>query len=62
MRGVVLLVIRIHGLKSGKVLREFRGHQSFVNMAIYTPGKSHHTSRYDVTYVCRWQSDHELLE
>ncbi len=28
---------RIHGLKSGKALKEFRGHTSFINLAIYLP-------------------------
>jgi len=28
--------IRLHGLKSGKTLKEFRGHTSFVNHVIYT--------------------------
>eukprot|EP00920_Eleutheroschizon_duboscqi_P019146 GHVT01045344.1.p1 GENE.GHVT01045344.1~~GHVT01045344.1.p1 ORF type:complete len:390 (+),score=52.91 GHVT01045344.1:316-1485(+) len=27
---------RIHGLKSGKTLKEFRGHAAFVNSAVYT--------------------------
>ncbi|CAK1543717.1 unnamed protein product [Leptosia nina] len=29
--------IRIHGLKSGKLLKELRGHTSFVNEAVFTP-------------------------
>jgi len=29
-------MVRIHGLKSGKALKEFRGHTSYVNGAIYT--------------------------
>lgn len=28
--------IRIHGLKSGKMIKEFRGHSSFVVEAIYS--------------------------
>lgn len=28
--------VKIHGLKSGKMLKEFRGHNSYVNCAIYT--------------------------
>ena len=33
--------LRIHGLKSGKTLKEFRGHTSFVNMAIFLPDSPH---------------------
>jgi WD40 repeat-containing protein SMU1 len=28
--------VRVHGLKSGKLLKEFRGHTSYVNGAIYS--------------------------
>ncbi|KAL4222653.1 Serine/threonine-protein kinase smu1 [Mactra antiquata] len=33
--------IRVHGLKSGKTLKEFTGHSSFVNDAVYTPDGHH---------------------
>ncbi|OQR78411.1 WD40 repeat-containing protein SMU1-like [Tropilaelaps mercedesae] len=33
--------IRIHGLKSGKLLKEFRGHSSFVNDVVYTADGHH---------------------
>lgn len=33
---VVIFSYRIHGLKSGKLLKEFRGHSSYVNDAIFT--------------------------
>jgi WD40 repeat-containing protein SMU1 len=29
-------LVRIHGLKSGQTLKEFRGHQSYVNMAVFS--------------------------
>ena len=35
--GVLLFTHRVHGLKSGKTLKEFTGHTSFVNYAIFLP-------------------------
>ena len=31
---------RIHGLKSGQMLKEFRGHEGFVNAAIFSKNES----------------------
>ena len=35
------LSFRIHGLKSGKTLKEFRGHTSFVNYAMWSSDAHH---------------------
>ena len=39
-----LLYCRVHGLKSGKTLKEFTGHTSFVNDAVFTQD-GHHVIR-----------------
>ena len=31
------MTARVHGLKSGKTLKEFRGHTSYVNCVTFTP-------------------------
>jgi len=35
------MTIRLHGLRSGKMMREFRGHESFVTSAFLTPDNQH---------------------
>ena len=44
---------RVHGLKSGKLLKEFRGHTSYVNYAMYTPDGTQVRSQKD-TGPFRW--------
>ena len=29
-------LVRVHGIKSGRLLKEFRGHTSYVNSAVYS--------------------------
>ena len=38
------VICRVHGLKSGKTLKEFSGHTSFVNDAVFTQD-GHHVIR-----------------
>ena len=39
---------RVHGLKSGRMLKEFRGHTSYVNAAIYSADGGQVFSRLDL--------------
>ena len=48
---VVLCLWRIHGLKSGKTLKEFRGHTSFVNNSEFA-ADGHHVIRYVLLFSC----------
>ena len=41
LSGAFDTTIRIHGMKSGKMLKEFRGHTSFVNVAIFSADHHH---------------------
>ena len=40
----IFCLFRVHGLKSGKTLKEFTGHTSFVNDAVFTQD-GHHVIR-----------------
>ena len=40
MQGSFDFTARVHGIKSGKTLKEFRGHKSYVNSAAYTKDSS----------------------
>jgi WD40 repeat-containing protein SMU1 len=46
----------VHGLKSGKMLKEFRGHTSYVNDAIYSPDGSQVISCSSDATVRVWDS------
>ena len=41
------MTVRSHGLKSGKTLKEFRGHSSYVNHAIFSVD-GHNIIRYSI--------------
>lgn len=44
---------RVHGIKSGKLLKEFRGHASYVNYAIYSPDGTQVQPHAPCTLACR---------
>jgi hypothetical protein len=50
----------IHGLKSGKAIKEFRGHVSFVNSAIFT-ADGHHVITYVVVSVTVMKRVYNLI-
>ena len=53
---------RVHGIKSGKMLKEFRGHTSYVNYAIYSPdGSQVCTPSGSCTPGCLLLADLELI-
>ncbi len=47
---------RVHGLKSGKMLKEFVGHTSYVNDAIYSPDGSQIISAASDSTVRVWDA------
>ena len=49
-------VVRVHGLKSGKTLKEFRGHTSFVNYAVYSADGSQVISASSDSTVRVWDA------
>ena len=55
------MTIRVHGLKSGKTLKEFRGHTSYVNCVTFS-ADTHQIIRYaEYTYFISIQL-HMTLE
>ncbi|KAI8099716.1 WD40-repeat-containing domain protein [Halteromyces radiatus] len=48
--------IRIHGLKSGKTLKEFRGHTSFINSLLFSPDNTRVLSASSDGTVKIWDS------
>ena len=47
---------RVHGIKSGKMLKEFRGHTSYVNDACYSPDGSQ--ARHTAVQINRKKEKH----
>merc|ERR1719476_979455 len=47
---------RAHGVKSGKTLKEFRGHTSYVNSAVYTHDGSKVITASSDGYVIVWDA------
>ena len=47
---------RVHGLKSGKMLKEFVGHTSYVNDAVYSPDGSQIISAASDSTVRVWDA------
>lgn len=48
--------IRIHGIKSGKLLKEFRGHDSFVHSSVFSSDESSILSSSADSTICVWDS------
>ncbi len=46
----------MHGIKSGKMLKEYRGHTSYVNSAVYSPDGSQVISSSADATVRIWDS------
>jgi WD40 repeat-containing protein SMU1 len=48
--------VRVHGIKSGKMLKEFRGHESFVHAASYSPDQESVVSASADCSICVWNT------
>ena len=49
-------LVRVHGLKSGKLLKEFRGHASYVNSVAFTDDEAHVLSASSSGSIKVWDS------
>ena len=52
---------RVHGLKSGKLLKEFRGHTSYVNAALYSPDGAQARARTCRVQGCKYAALNPVL-